>query len=85
MIYYRQYKHPVSFLAIPQLLNVSVCLFLSVAPPSRFGWVLRTVIKGAMIGMLGYTCYRVGGSLGRIMLSLPAIQSLLATLRPPPA
>lgn len=62
-----------------------VRLFLSVAPPSRFGWVLRTVIKGAMMGMLGYTCYRVGGSLGRVLLSLPAVQSLLATLRPPPA
>lgn len=62
-----------------------VCLFLSVAPPSRFGWVLCTVIKGVMMGMLGYACYRAGGGLGRALLSLPAVQSLMETLRPPPA
>lgn len=62
-----------------------VRLFLSVAPPSRFGWALRTVIKVAVLGMLGYACYRVGGSLGRSALSFPAVQSLLETLRPPPA
>ncbi len=70
---------------VPSLISVHVRLFLSVAPPSRFGWVLSTVIKGVMMGMLGYACYRAGGSLGRIMLSLPAVQSLLQTLRPPPA
>ncbi|TDH09302.1 hypothetical protein EPR50_G00085200 [Perca flavescens] len=58
---------------------------MSVAPPSRFGWVLRTVLKGVVMGMLGYACYRVGGSLGRTLLSLPAVQSLLETVRPPPA
>ncbi|XP_047451673.1 traB domain-containing protein isoform X1 [Mugil cephalus] len=58
---------------------------MRVAPPSRFGWVVRTVIKGVVMGMLGYACYRAGGSLGRAVLSLPAVQSLLETLRPPPA
>ncbi|TMS05033.1 traB domain-containing protein [Larimichthys crocea] len=58
---------------------------MSVAPPSRFGWVLCTVIKGVMMGMLGYACYRAGGGLGRALLSLPAVQSLMETLRPPPA
>uniref|UniRef100_A0A3B5A130 TraB domain containing n=1 Tax=Stegastes partitus TaxID=144197 RepID=A0A3B5A130_9TELE len=60
-------------------LNISE--IMSVAPPSRFGWVLRTVIKGVMVGMLGYACYRAGGSLGRVLLSLPTVQSLLETLR----
>lgn len=60
-----------------------VCLFLSVAPPSRFGWVLRTVIKGVMMGMLGYACYRAGGTIGRALLSIPSVQSLLETLKPP--
>lgn len=60
-------------------------LFLSVAPPSRFGWVLRMVLKGVMMGMLGYACYRAGGSLGRTLLSLPTVQSILETLRPPHA
>lgn len=58
---------------------------MSVAPPSRFGWVLRAVIKGVMMGMLGYACYRAGGSLGRALLTLPAVQSVLETMRPPPA
>lgn len=64
---------------------MSVCLFFSVAPPSRFGWVVRAVIKTVMIGTLGYACYRAGGTLGRALLSLPAVQSVLDTLRPPPA
>uniref|UniRef100_A0A3Q1ELM6 Pannexin 2 n=1 Tax=Acanthochromis polyacanthus TaxID=80966 RepID=A0A3Q1ELM6_9TELE len=58
---------------------------MSVAPPSRFGWVLRAVVKGVVVGMLGYACYRAGGSIGRVLLSLPAVQSLLETLQPPPA
>ncbi|KAL6107064.1 trabd [Pungitius sinensis] len=58
---------------------------MSVAPPSRFGWVLRSVIKGALVGMLGYACYRAGGSLGRVLLSLPTVKSVLQTLRQPPA
>ncbi|KAI4904462.1 hypothetical protein NFI96_015117 [Prochilodus magdalenae] len=58
---------------------------MSVAPPSRFGWVLRTVLKGAVLGALGYACYRAGGGVGRVLLSLPAVQSLLENLRPPPA
>lgn len=57
---------------------------MSVAPPSRFGWVLRTVLKGTVLGMLGYACYRAGGGVGRALLSLPAVQSLLENLRPPP-
>lgn len=64
------------------LITLTVSL-LSVAPPSRVGWVLRMVIKGVMVGMLGYACYRAGGSLGRALLSLPAVQSVLETLRPP--
>ncbi|KAM9854005.1 traB domain-containing protein isoform 1-T2 [Aulostomus maculatus] len=64
-------------------LNISE--IMSVAPPSRFGWVLRAVIKGVMMGMLGYACYRAGGSLGRALVSLPAVQSVLENLRPPPA
>ncbi|CAB1313614.1 unnamed protein product [Coregonus sp. 'balchen'] len=59
---------------------------MSVAPPSRFGWMLRTVLKAGVIGVLGYACYRAGGGMGRALLSLPAVQSLLDNLRPlPPA
>ncbi|KAF7224838.1 traB domain-containing protein [Nothobranchius furzeri] len=54
---------------------------LSVAPPSRFGWVLRTALKGVLVGILGYACYRAGGGVGRTLMSLPAVQSLLETLR----
>lgn len=69
----------------PQLLTVSVRFLLSVAPPSRLSWVFGTVIKGVMVGILGYTCYRAGRSIGRVVLSVPTVQSFLATLRPPPA
>ncbi|KPP74827.1 traB domain-containing protein-like [Scleropages formosus] len=58
---------------------------MSVAPPSRFGWVLRTVLKGTLLGMLGYACYRAGGSVGRALLSVPAFQSILGGSRLPPA
>uniref|UniRef100_A0A3Q3IIW8 TraB domain containing n=1 Tax=Monopterus albus TaxID=43700 RepID=A0A3Q3IIW8_MONAL len=58
---------------------------MSVAPPSRFSWVLRTVIKGVMMGMLGYACYRAGGSLGRALLSLPAVQYVVEILWTNPA
>lgn len=68
----------------PPLLTVPV-FFLSVAPPSRLSWVLGTVLKGAVVGILGYTCYRAGRSIGSVVLSMPTVQSLLATLRPPPA
>ncbi|KAM9377893.1 traB domain-containing protein [Pholidichthys leucotaenia] len=54
---------------------------MSVAPPSRFGKVFHTVLKGVMIAMLGYACYRAGRSLGKALLSLPAVQSLVGTLR----
>ncbi|XP_035011907.1 traB domain-containing protein isoform X1 [Hippoglossus stenolepis] len=64
-------------------LNISE--IMSVAPPSRFGWVLRTVMKGVVMGMLGYACYRAGGSIGRALLSLPTVQSALEILQPPPA
>ncbi|KAL0968480.1 hypothetical protein UPYG_G00267400 [Umbra pygmaea] len=56
---------------------------MSVAPPSGFGWMLRTVLKAGMIGMLGYACYRAGGGVRRALLSLPTVQSLLETMRPP--
>ncbi|TNN00511.1 hypothetical protein fugu_011757 [Takifugu bimaculatus] len=58
---------------------------MSVAPPSQLSWVLGTVIKGVMVGILGYTCYRAGRSIGRVVLSMPPVQSFLATLKPPPA
>ncbi|XP_063756425.1 traB domain-containing protein isoform X1 [Eleginops maclovinus] len=64
--------------------ELNITEIMSVAPPSRFGWVLRTVIKGVVMGMLGYACYRAGGSLGRALLSLPAVESILETLQPPP-
>lgn len=76
-----------SAVAVEQLVLRSVCLSVlrSVAPPSRLSWMFRTVMKGVLMGMLGYTCYRAGGSLGRALLSLPSVQSLVATLRPPPS
>ncbi|KAJ8374106.1 hypothetical protein SKAU_G00046860 [Synaphobranchus kaupii] len=58
---------------------------MSVAPPSRLSRLLRTVLKGAGLGLLGYACYRAGGSVGRAVLSVPAVQSLMESLRPPPA
>ncbi|KAF7657918.1 hypothetical protein LDENG_00020160 [Lucifuga dentata] len=58
---------------------------MSVAPPSYFGRVLRTVVKGLIIGMLGYACYRAGSRLGRALLCAPAVQSVLENLRPFPA
>lgn len=61
------------------------CVFLSVAPPSRFGWVLHTVIKGVLMGIMGYACYRAGGSLGRTVWSLPAVKSIVENLRLPSA
>ncbi|KAM9808221.1 traB domain-containing protein [Neosynchiropus ocellatus] len=64
-------------------LNISE--IMSVAPPSSFGWVLGLVVKGVVAGMLGYACYRVGGSLGRVLLSAPTVQSVLESLRLTPA
>ncbi|XP_019749597.1 traB domain-containing protein [Hippocampus comes] len=64
-------------------LNISE--IMSVAPPSQFGWVLHTVVKGVMIGMLGYVCYRAGGSLVRALLSSSAVRSVVDNLRPSPA
>ncbi|RVE72226.1 hypothetical protein OJAV_G00059890 [Oryzias javanicus] len=58
---------------------------MRVAPPSRFSQVFRTILRGVVMGMLGYACYRAGGSLGRSLLALPGVQSLMETLRPPPA
>lgn len=60
-------------------------LSCSVAPPSRFGWVLRNVLKGALLGVLGYACYRAGGFVGRAFLSLPNAAQMLGNIRPPPA
>nr|XP_046166247.1 traB domain-containing protein [Oncorhynchus gorbuscha]XP_046166254.1 traB domain-containing protein [Oncorhynchus gorbuscha]XP_046166264.1 traB domain-containing protein [Oncorhynchus gorbuscha]XP_046166273.1 traB domain-containing protein [Oncorhynchus gorbuscha] len=66
--------------------DLNIQEIMSVAPPSRFGWMLRTVLKAGVIGVLGYACYRAGGGMGRALLSLPAVQSLLDNLRPlPPA
>lgn len=58
---------------------------MSVAPPSRLGWVFRTALKGAVLGMLGYACYRAGGGMGRALLSLPVVQSLMDKFQSPPA
>ncbi|XP_028815144.1 traB domain-containing protein [Denticeps clupeoides] len=63
-----------------QELNVQE--ILSVAPPSRFGWLLRTAAKGAVVGMLGYACYRAGTGVARVLLNAPATQSLLANAKP---
>lgn len=60
-------------------LNISE--IMSVAPPSRFGWVLHTVIKGVLMGIVGYACYRAGGTLGRTLLSIPAVKSIVENLR----
>ncbi|CDQ73819.1 unnamed protein product [Oncorhynchus mykiss] len=66
--------------------DLNIQEIMSVAPPSRFGWMLRTVLKAGVMGVLGYACYRAGGGMGRALLSLPAVQSLLDNLRPlPPA
>lgn len=72
--------------AIVQNLSWQISLFLyslSVAPPSRFGWVLRNVFKGAVWGLLGYACFRASKGMGRALLSLPAVQSLLENVRTP--
>ncbi|XP_062860834.1 traB domain-containing protein [Trichomycterus rosablanca] len=58
---------------------------MSVAPPSQFGWVVCTVLKGAVLSTLGYACYCAGRRVGRVLLSLPNVQTLLANIRPPPA
>ncbi|KAG7257320.1 hypothetical protein CRUP_026032 [Coryphaenoides rupestris] len=55
-----------------------------VAPPSRLSRVMCMALKGTVIGLVGYACYRAGGGVGRALLSLPAVKSLLETLRPPP-
>ncbi|XP_054897964.1 LOW QUALITY PROTEIN: traB domain-containing protein [Poeciliopsis prolifica] len=68
-------------------MELNVQEIMTVAPPSQLSWMLRIVVKGVLMGMLGYACYRVGGGLGRSLLTLPAVQSLIETLwlRPDPA
>lgn len=56
---------------------------MSVAPPSRLGWVVRKVLKGAMWGLLGYACFRASKGVGRALLSLPTVQSLFENIRTP--
>ncbi|KAK9958840.1 hypothetical protein ABG768_010940 [Culter alburnus] len=56
---------------------------MSVAPPSRFSWVVRNVLKGAMWGLLGYACFRASKGVGRALLSLPTVQSLFENIRTP--
>ncbi|PWA24874.1 hypothetical protein CCH79_00010084 [Gambusia affinis] len=65
-------------------MELNVQEIMTVAPPSQFSWMLRIVVKGVLMGMLGYACYRVGGGLGRTLLMLPAVQTLIETLRPQP-
>lgn len=60
-------------------LNISE--IMRVAPPSRVGRMLHTVIKGVLMGIVGYACYRAGGTLGRTLLSLPAVKSIMENLR----
>lgn len=62
--------------------DLNINEIMSVAPPSRFGWVLHTVLKGVLMGIVGYACYRAGGTLGRTLLSLPAVKSIMENLRP---
>lgn len=86
MIYYFIFS---SIKSVPCLLHFIITCFTwslscSVAPPSRFGWVLCTVLKGTLLGVLGYACYHAGRCVGRAFLSLPAVQSL-ENIRPPPA
>nr|XP_057943041.1 traB domain-containing protein [Doryrhamphus excisus]XP_057943042.1 traB domain-containing protein [Doryrhamphus excisus] len=66
-----------------EYLNVSE--IMSVAPPSQIGWVLRTVMKGVMMGMLGFVCYRAGRSLVRAVLSSSTVRSVVDNLRLSPA
>lgn len=61
----------------------SVSFSISVAPPSRLSRVVRTVLKGAMCGLLGYACFWAGRGVGRALLSLPTVQSLLQNIRTP--
>ncbi|TRY85230.1 hypothetical protein DNTS_009268, partial [Danionella cerebrum] len=62
-------------------LNISE--IMSVAPPSRLGIVMRTMLKVAMWGLLGYACYRASKGMGRVILSLPTVRSLLPDIRTP--
>ncbi|XP_034032890.1 traB domain-containing protein [Thalassophryne amazonica] len=64
--------------------HLNISEIMSVAPPSRFGRVLHTVIKGFIVGMVGYTSYRVGWTLCRAVASLPTVQSILQIVQPPP-
>lgn len=66
------------------MIKIFVLFFpLSVAPPSRFSWVVRNVLKGAMWGLLGYACFRASKGVGRALLSLPTVQSLFENIRTP--
>lgn len=66
------------------MIKIFVLFFpLSVAPPSRFSWVVRNVLKGAMWGLLGYACFRASKGVGRALLSLPTVQSLYENIRTP--
>ncbi|TSK38487.1 TraB domain-containing protein [Bagarius yarrelli] len=64
--------------------ELNIQKIMSVAPPSRFGWLFCTVLKGTFLAVLGYACYRAGGYVGRAFISLPAVRSL-ENIRPPPA
>ncbi|XP_039625759.1 traB domain-containing protein [Polypterus senegalus] len=48
---------------------------MSVAPPSLSGTLLKTAVKGALIGMMGYLCYRAGSGVSRALLSTSMIQA----------
>uniref|UniRef100_A0AAV2KZR1 TraB domain-containing protein n=1 Tax=Knipowitschia caucasica TaxID=637954 RepID=A0AAV2KZR1_KNICA len=63
--------------------DLDISEIMSVAPPSRFGWVLQTGFKGVIMGLVGYACYRAGGTLGRKLMSLPSVKAIAENLRLP--
>uniref|UniRef100_A0A8C4RLV5 TraB domain containing n=1 Tax=Erpetoichthys calabaricus TaxID=27687 RepID=A0A8C4RLV5_ERPCA len=48
---------------------------MSVAPPSLSGTLLKTAVKGALIGVMGYLCYRAGSGVSRALMSTSMIQA----------
>ncbi|MBN3276925.1 TRABD protein, partial [Polyodon spathula] len=55
---------------------------MSVAPPSLSGTVLKTVLKGSVLVILGYACYRAGSGVGRVLLSVPVVQTFMRRFVP---
>ncbi|XP_058841448.1 traB domain-containing protein-like isoform X2 [Acipenser ruthenus] len=55
---------------------------MSVAPPSLSSTVVKTVLKGSVLGILGYACYRAGSGVGRVLLSVPVVQTFMRRIVP---